>query len=252
MQNYAAQNNRMSNPQLVNKSKILLIEDEPAISDAVIYALESEGFDVFWCNTGASGISLLKDESPDLVLLDIGLPDINGFEVFQKARSSSQIPIIFLTARKEEVDKVTGLEMGGDDYIVKPFSPRELTARVRAVLRRINNIGCSTTQIKEDKDELVNGPFIINYPKWSVAYQSVNIDLTHHELQILSTLVKSPRQIFTREMLLETVWDAPEHRMDRTVDTHIKNIRAKLRAIDSTSDPVKTKRGVGYFTNWDE
>ena len=233
----------------MNKSKIVLIEDEPAISDAVIYALESEGFDVFWGNTGESGISLLKNKSPDLVLLDIGLPDINGFEVFQKVKAISQIPVIFLTARKEEIDRVTGLEMGGDDYVVKPFSPRELTARVRAVLRRVNRIDHADAQIK---DELANGPFVINYPKWTARYQSVNLDLTQHEFQILSTLVKSPGQIFTREMLLKTAWGAPEHRMDRTVDTHIKNIRAKLRAIDNTSTPIKTKRGVGYYAKWDE
>lgn len=226
--------------------KVLLIEDEPAIADTVVYALESEGYAVEWQNTGAQGLVSIGRESPDIVILDIGLPDMNGFEVFQKIRTIAALPVIFLTARNIEIDKVTGLEMGADDYVVKPFSPRELTARVRAVLRRTQN-----AEVKPDeKSERNTGPFLIDYPRWTVSYQASQLDLTRHEFEILTTLIKKPGKIFSREMLLSLAWDAPEHRLDRTVDAHVKNIRAKLRAIDDELDPIKTKRGVGYFASW--
>jgi two-component system catabolic regulation response regulator CreB len=225
---------------------VLLIEDEPAIADTVVYALQSEGYTVDWRNTGESGIALVNMQSPDIVILDIGLPDMSGFEVFQKIRSISTIPVIFLTARNIEIDKVTGLEMGADDYVVKPFSPRELTARVRAVLRRTQNI----TEKSAEQSQNETGPFSIDFPRWTVSYQSTPLELTRHEFEILTTLLKKPGQIFSREKLLSLGWDAPEHRLDRTVDAHIKNIRAKLRQIDNKSDPIKTKRGVGYFASW--
>ena len=234
----------------MKKSKIILIEDEPTIADTVIYALETEGYIAVWGNMGSAGLKLAETESADLVLLDIGLPDINGFEVFQKLRQFTQVPVIFLTARKEEIDKVTGLEMGADDYVVKPFSPRELTARVRAVLRRSQYSGQTDMSESESDAIYTAGPFSIDTRKWIITFQSVELDLTQHEFEILHTLSKSPGQIFSREQLLEAIWDAPEHRLDRTVDTHIKNIRAKLRKISSQPEPIKTKRGIGYFANW--
>ena len=179
----------------------------------------------------------------NLVILDIGLPDMNGFDAFRKLRALSSIPVIFLTARNVEIDKVSGLEMGADDYIVKPFSPRELTARVRAVLRRTQPGNSNSVET----DEYSAGPFLINLPAWTLSYHGVNIELTQHEFGILTLLLKRPGRVFSREQLLDKVWDAPEHRLDRTVDAHIKNIRNKLRKIDSQSDPIQTKRGVGYF-----
>ncbi|NNE64049.1 MAG: two-component system response regulator CreB [Gammaproteobacteria bacterium] len=222
---------------------ILLIEDEPAIADTVVYALESEGYSVDWQNTGELGIKASQETSPDLVILDVGLPDMNGFEVFRQIRVTSQVPVIFLTARNVEVDRVTGLEMGADDYVVKPFSPRELTARVRAVLRRVQSGDRSNRQ---DKQKIV-GPFVVNTLAWSVSFQGVELDLTHHEFGVLTALLNNPGQVFSREQLLAKVWDAPEHRLDRTVDAHVKNIRNKLRLVDSESDPIKTRRGIGYF-----
>ena len=223
--------------------KVVLIEDEPTIADTVVYALQSEGYEVEWGNTGESGIALINNESPDIVILDIGLPDMNGFEVFRKIRSIAEIPVIFLTARNIEIDKVTGLEMGADDYIVKPFSPRELTARVRAVLRR------SQSDVKNNNQDYqkIVGPFVVNPLSWVVSFQGVDLDLTQHEFGLLTALLNSPGQVFSREQLLAKVWDAPEHRLDRTVDAHVKNIRNKLRLIDNKSDPIKTRRGIGYF-----
>ena len=222
---------------------VLLIEDEPAIADTVVYALQSEGYTVDWRNTGESGVVLVKTQSPDLVILDIGLPDMNGFEVFQKIRSISTIPVIFLTARNIEIDKVTGLEMGADDYVVKPFSPRELTARVRAVLRRSQSVDKSNHQ----EDQKIVGPFAVNSLSWTVSFQGIDLELTQHEFGLLTALLNKPGQVFSREQLLAKVWDAPEHRLDRTVDAHVKNIRNKLRLIDNQSNPLKTKRGIGYF-----
>ncbi len=222
---------------------ILLLEDEPAIADTVIYALESEGYTANWENTGESGLTALKQLSPDLVILDIGLPDINGFEVFRQLRLFCEVPVIYLTARNLEIDRVTGLEMGADDYVVKPFSPRELTARVRAVLRRSK----STDKAVESSNGHVVGSFVINPLAWTISYQGVELDLTQHEFGVLALLLKHPGQVFSREQLLSQVWDAPEHRLDRTVDAHIKNIRSKLRQVNNQSDPIKTKRGIGYF-----
>lgn len=222
---------------------VLLIEDEPAIADTVVYALQSEGYTVDWRNTGESGVVFVNTQTPDIVILDIGLPDMNGFEVFQKIRSISTIPVIFLTARNIEVDKVTGLEMGADDYVVKPFSPRELTARVRAVLRRSQLVDKGSYQ----EDQKIVGPFAVNSLSWTVSFQGIDLELTQHEFGLLTALLNKPGQVFSREQLLAKVWDAPEHRLDRTVDAHVKNIRNKLRLIDNQSDPLKTKRGIGYF-----
>ncbi len=226
----------------MSKPKVTLIEDEPSIADTVIYALESEGYAVQWKQSGRAAIEQIRAGSPDIVILDIGLPDLNGFEVFREIRALTQVPVIFLTARNEEIDRVTGLEMGADDYIVKPFSPRELTARVRAVLRRV--------QARRDVAAAGHGPFVIDQPSWTIGFHGQALDLTRHEFQILNILLSSPGQIFSRDQLLDLVWDAPEHRLDRTVDTHIKNIRAKLRLVDATADPIKTKRGVGYYASW--
>ena len=222
---------------------VTLVEDEPSIADTVIYALESEGYAVQWKSSGREAIEQVRADSPDIVILDIGLPDLNGFEVFRQIRGFTQVPVIFLTARNEEIDRVTGLEIGADDYIVKPFSPRELTARVRAVLRRTRSAGA-------ENSDASHGPFVIDEPSWTISYDSQALDLTRHEFRLLSILVRSPGQIYSRDQLLDLVWDAPEHRLDRTIDTHIKNIRAKLRAIDAAADPIKTKRGVGYFASW--
>lgn len=181
-----------------------------------------------------------------LVILDIGLPDMNGFDALRKLRSFSSIPVIFLTARNVEIDRVIGLEMGADDYVVKPFSPRELTARVRAVLRR-SQIPAS---LSVDTGEDAGGPFLIDVQAWTLSYHGVCLDLTRHEFGILAVMLKHPGQVFSREQLLTQVWQAPDHRLDRTIDAHIKNIRAKLRKIDTQSNPIKTKRGIGYSISW--
>ncbi len=169
-------------------------------------------------------ISILDSQKIDLIILDIGLPDKNGFELCKEIRKASNIPIIFLTARDSEIDRVLGLELGGDDYVVKPFSPRELSARVNAVLRRTN----LNKEIKEicQKNEL---PFIIDNNKYIIQYWGQPLDLSRYEFKILELLIKKPGWVYSRNKIMELIWEEPEMSLDRTIDTHIKTIRAKLK-----------------------
>ena len=220
------------------KKNILLIEDEQSIANTICYALETESFNVTWKMLGIEGISCVKENDISLVILDVGLPDISGFEVCKTIRTFSDIPIIFLTARKEEVDRVVGLEIGADDYVVKPFSPRELVARVKVILRRFQ--AAPEPQLKS------NQVFQVDEDKARILFHNEVMDLTRYEYHLLKLLLSQPERIFSREQLMQQVWDSPEHVMDRTVDTHIKMLRSKLREIKADSDLIKTHRGMGY------
>jgi two-component system catabolic regulation response regulator CreB len=220
------------------QAKILIVEDEPAIVDTIQYALETEGFEPFVAPTGQEALALIDADGIDLIILDIGLPDINGFELCKQIRQKSTLPIIFLTARNEEVDRVVGLEIGADDYVVKPFSPRELTARVKAVLRRTHS-NSSATQ----------GPpavWTVDSAKRRIRYFGQALELSRTEYELLHTFIRRPGRVFTRDQLMASVWDEPEASMDRTVDAHIKNLRAKLKAVRPELDPIVTHRGAGY------
>jgi len=217
--------------------KILLIEDESAIADTVLYALRSEGFVTEWHRVGGEGIDWLhRHPETSLLILDVGLPDGNGFEFCKTIRKFSTIPIIFLTARSDEVDRIVGLEIGGDDYVTKPFSPRELAARVKTILKRV----------APQKDETTKPLFEIDTARARIRYHQTWLELTRYEYRLLQTLLEQPERIFSREQIMERVWNEPGESLDRVVDTHIKTIRAKLRAVDSESDPIKTHRGMGY------
>lgn len=172
-----------------------------------------------------------------MIVLDIGLPDINGLELCKTIRIEHDTPIIFLTARADEVDRVVGLEIGGDDYVVKPFSPRELTARVKAILRRVR---------VPEADDAHGSPFRVNPAKRQIHYFGHLLDLSRYEFDLLKTLVRRPGHVFSRDRLMELVWDEPAASMDRTVDAHIKNIRAKLKTVRPEADPICTHRGLGY------
>ena len=219
------------------KPKILIIEDEPTITDTIQYALETEGFETMCLGTGGEALPLLDRDSIDLIILDIGLPDMNGMELCKEIRKKHTIPIIFLTARADEVDRVVGLEIGGDDYVTKPFSPRELTARVKAVLRRIHQAPSST---------LISPTFHIDEEKHQISFFGVPLELSRYEYNLLSVLIHRPGRVYSRDQLMEMAWDEPDSSMDRTVDAHIKNIRGKLKAIELDTDPIVTHRGVGY------
>ena len=217
------------------KPAILIIEDEAAIADAIRYALETEGYRPVVAGTGGSGLEHAEREMPELVILDIGLPDMSGFDVLRHLRSRGSCPVIFLTARGDETDRVAGLEMGADDYITKPFSPRELTARVRAVLRRSAEPG-----------PLSGGVFRIDRDRRLICYLGNPLDLARCEYEILAALIRRPGFVFTREQLMQMAWENPDVSDRRTVDTHVKTIRRKLKAIRTDPDPIVTHRGFGY------
>jgi two-component system catabolic regulation response regulator CreB len=219
-------------------TKILIVEDEPAIADTLQYALETEGFEPVVAPTGQEALGFIENGGIALVILDIGLPDINGFELCKEIRRKSFLPIIFLTARSEEVDRVVGLEIGGDDYVVKPFSPRELTARVKAVLRRMQPAAQPAPEIAP--------VWAVDTARRQIRFFGRVLELSRTEFELLHTFIRRPGRVFTREQLMASVWEEPEASMDRTVDAHIKNLRAKLRAVRADLDPIATHRGTGY------
>ena len=225
---------------------ILIIEDEPAIADTLVYALKTEGFAPEWCATGRAGLAALAVRPFVLVVLDIGLPDGSGLEFCKQIRSRSAIPVIFLSARNSELDRVLGLELGGDDYLVKPFSPRELTARVKAILRRMNGGGALASQPLENSPPRDPPEFMVDDERHLIAFRGVPLELTRYEFRLLKTLVAKPGRVFSREQLMAAAWEDPGASLDRTVDAHIKTLRAKLRVVAGGADPIQTYRGLGY------
>ncbi len=227
--------------------KVLVVEDEPSIADNVTYALSTEGFASLWCSTGAEALDALGSEAIGLIILDIGLPDVNGFELARQIRQSTNIPLIFVTARADEIDRVVGLELGADDYVVKPFSPRELTARVKAVLRRADRaVPPIDSEFKSHHNLSARHPFLIDTERHCISYYGTVLDLSRYEFRLLSVLVESPGRVYSRELLMQLAWDEPDASLARTVDTHIKTLRQKLRAIRPQDAPIVTHRGVGY------
>jgi len=224
------------------KAKILIVEDEPAISDNIQFVLDGEGLETVRVSTGLAALPLVAAGGIDLVVLDIGLPDINGLELLKQIRRTSATPIILLTARNSEIDRVLGLEIGADDYVAKPFSPRELAARVKAVLRRTRV--ASQEQPVQDK----NAPlaFVVNSSKRLITFFGESLELSKYEYAILTQFIERKGHVFSREQLMNLAWEQPETSLDRTVDVHIKNIRAKLRALKPELDPIVTHRGSGY------
>ena len=233
------------------KEIVLVIEDERPIADTVVYALEREGFAPRWCPTGEEGLAALAEAPPVLVIMDIGLPDRNGLDLCREIRQQSEIPIIFLSARNEELDRILGLELGGDDYVTKPFSPRELVARVRSVLRRHRSTG-NVSQSPEENTGRQIGPFEEDPEQMRIRFQGQNVDFSLYEYRLLSLLLSRPKKVFSREEILNRAWDEPEMTTDRTVDAHIKAIRKKLKEIDPGADPIRTVRGVGYAMELDQ
>lgn len=224
------------------KSRILIVDDEPAILDNIQYVLEAEGLETVRLSEGLAVAPLLSKERIDLILLDIGLPDISGLELCREIRKSHSTPIIFLTARTGEIDRVVGLELGGDDYISKPFSPRELSARVKAVLRRAHTPALPAVP---------HAAFEVNESRRQISYHGRMLELSRYEYEILSTFIRRPGHVFTRDQLRSQVWEQPESSLERSVDAHIKNLRAKLKAIRPDRDPIVTHRGIGYSLDED-
>lgn len=222
-------------------ARILIVDDEPAIADMLVYALQSEGFATECVSLGRDALLALDTRAAlfELVILDVGLPDMSGFDVCRALRRSSNVPVIFLTARSDEVDRIVGLELGADDYVPKPFSPREVASRVRAILRRARPapvVSCDLARARFEHDP--DGA--------RVAFRGEWLSLTRYEYRLLATLLAHPRRVFSRAQLMDRVWSEREDSLERTVDAHIKTLRAKLRAVASEDDPIETHRGLGY------
>jgi two-component system catabolic regulation response regulator CreB len=220
------------------KPLILVVEDEPAIADTIAYALGSEGLETKCFARGLAAVAALGELAPALIILDVGLPDVSGFDLVKQIRAERSTPIILLTARTAEIDRVLGLEIGADDYVAKPFSPRELAARVKAVLRR--------SQATAHAPRVSSQAFVVNDSKRQVTFFGALLELSRYEYDILTTFIARPGHVFSREQLMNLVWESPETSLDRTVDAHVKNLRAKLRAIKPELEPIVTHRGTGY------
>lgn len=236
------------------KKTILIIDDEKLIVDILIYNLNKEGYKTIEAYDGETGVEMALEKKPDLILLDIMLPKADGLTVCKKIRSSLNIPIIMISARSEEIDKILGLELGADDYITKPFSVRELVARVKANLRKseINGIYVKNeneyNNRVEEKDKTISiGELFINLDKIEVEVRNKPIDLTLREFEVLKYLAKQPGQVVTREDLLEKVWGYEYYGDIRTVDVTIRRIREKIEVDTSSPKLLITKRGVGYY-----
>ncbi len=246
---------------------ILVIEDEQSIADTVAHCIEREGHAAVWCERGLDGLERVKTGDYALVVLDVGLPDISGFELCKAIRKFSHVPVIFLTARDDEIDKIVGLEIGADDYVTKPFSPRELAARIKTVLRRMapaqdapwprggagalpGGPECASHAGRARQDE---GPgavpekrLHIDPVKLQAAVAGRKLELTRYEFKLLALLAAHPGKVYSREAIMDAVWGADTPSLDRTVDAHVKSLRAKFREMDEACDPILTHRGTGY------
>ncbi|MGB4812103.1 MAG: two-component system response regulator CreB [Methylophilaceae bacterium] len=220
---------------------ILIVEDEPAIAETLIYACKEAGITTTHHLLGHEAIAATQQTDFDFIVLDVGLPDMTGFDVCKKIRETSQIPILFLTARNHEIDRIVGLEIGADDYVTKPFSPREIVARIHAILRRSQK-SAVVADLSNHQNPLFNVDEIAN----RIQYRGHYLELTRYELLLLKTLIQQPKRVYSRNQLMDIVWANAENTLERTVDAHIKTLRAKLRSIDITSEAIVTHRGMGY------
>ena len=216
---------------------ILIVEDEAAIADTLIFALQGDGHSTEWVTLGSAALEQQRQRPADLIILDIGLPDINGFETCRQLRRFSEVPVMFLSARDGEIDRGVGLEIGADDYVVKPFSPREVAARVRAILKRMT---------PRSEPEAPETPFSIDSQRLQISYRGQSLTLTRHEFRLLQCLLEQPERVFSREQLLDATGVPAEAGYERNVDSHIKSLRAKLRQVAGDAEPIQTHRGLGY------
>ncbi len=223
-------------------NKVLVIDDEKAIADIIKFNLEQEGYVVDTAYDGEEGIGKVHTWKPNLVLLDIMMPKKDGFQVLKEIRAAYNFPVIMLTAKEAEVDKVLGLELGADDYMVKPFSMRELVARVKANFRRID-----FSAIPSTNDVIISGELEIDINKYEVKKHGVVVEVTLREFELLKFLASSSEQVFTREQLLEEVWGYEYYGDIRTVDVTVRRLREKVEDVEGEFKYILTKRGVGYY-----
>src|SRR5436190_1268725 len=205
---------------------ILVVEDDPRISDVLEYALKADGYEVQTAQRGRDAAEIARRSSPGLILLDVGLPDIDGFEVCRLVRRFSEVPVIFLTSRSDEINRVVGLEIGGDDYVVKPFSTRELLARIKAVTRRKNSSPAAESKT------VSYGPIDLDSDRFRVRFNAANVLLTRQEFRLLELFIRHPGRVFTREQVLDQAWSDGGIVTDRTIDVHVKTLRRKFADFD--------------------
>jgi len=225
-----------------NASTILLVDDEDSIQTLLTYPLERDGYRVVQARDGEEALRRFADEDVDLVVLDVMLPRLDGLEVCKRLRSASSVPIIMLTARGEELDKVLGLELGADDYITKPFSIREFRSRVRALLRR-----AASPHVERDRDEVIQrGELRIDIPRRTVQVRDETVQLTFIEFEMLTLLASSPGVVFSRRELLERLRGSADYREPRTIDVHVRHLREKIERDPGSPELILTIRGAGY------
>ncbi len=222
--------------------QILVVDDDPHIRDVICFALDKAGYDTTTARDGNEALARFQQRSTDLIVLDIGLPGKDGLEVCRQIRRTSQTPILFLSARDDEIDRVLGLEIGGDDYVTKPFSPRELVARVGVILKRAGQAG---DQDPENQLPLSHGHLRLDPMQRLVEFNAEPVQLTAIEFEILKTILAHPRMVFNRERIMTAAYPANIHVSDRTIDSHIRKIRTKLRAA-GCDDAIETVHGVGF------
>jgi DNA-binding response OmpR family regulator len=225
-----------------SSTRILLVDDEQSVQTLLTYPLVKEGYEVITAGDGREALDRFAEQRFDLVVLDIMLPTLDGIEVCRRIRSRSRVPIIMLTAKGDEIDKVLGLEMGADDYITKPFSVREFRSRVRAALRRAEMLGGRPG----GEEPIVIGELKLDFERRAVVMRGEELRLTYVEFEVLSALARSPGRVHTREMLLEQVWGDSAYRDSRTIDVHIRHLREKLERDPRSPEYLLTVRGVGY------
>jgi DNA-binding response OmpR family regulator len=225
-----------------DSSTILLVDDEDSIQKLLAYPLEREGFRVLQARDGEDALRQFQSEHVDLVVLDLMLPKLDGLEVCKRLRAESQVPIIMLTARDDELDKVLGLELGADDYITKPFSIREFRSRVRALLRRAS----AARQAGPDGDAISHDGLEIDLARRLVMVRSEPVQLTYVEFELLRILASHPGRVYSRRMLLESLWGGADYREPRTIDVHVRHLREKLEVDPAEPEFILTVRGVGY------
>lgn len=227
---------------------ILIIEDEKNINDILAFNFQKEGYKTLSAYDGVSGVQMQEENKPDIILLDINLPGMDGMDVCKEIRKTSTVPIIMLTAREDEVDKVLGLELGADDYITKPYSARELSARVKALLRRAE-MTSAKAETEQDTNIITSGEVTINIDRYEVKKAGKTIDITLREFELLKFLAVAPDQIVSREVLLENVWGYEYLGDVRTVDVTIRRLREKIEDDPSMPRYIMTKRSIGYYFN---